>query len=339
MKKMIALTIMMTGLLHAGDDAVADALCCAASAHASSGQIERARTVYFQALALDDRCGEAYFGLGSLMEGRDHYAAGCYYKRAAVCLKNEVKASIAVSRMRNFDPSAGKLMALIDEYVRGVDSIVSSRTDSLTRDEAVKRLNALKIDELLPRARLPQFMLGHKIDLLPLIDVSKDALDKAAWQQAPDMTLISPDTGKHKLQIMYSAPEEYEYRVEFRRLDQNANGVVGIVVPTKLGSWQLLYHQNWRANMPGPSVEKNHMPQIIPGEKTVLSLKVKDDNIDGYINDVIFASTKAQPLDHNPMYDWYFKDKRAFGIGVQNCKAEFTSIKLIETSGHGNRLR
>jgi hypothetical protein len=177
---------------------------------------------------------------------------------------------------------------------------------------------------------MPRLNHDHAVDLLALTR-SRLGVVPSEWERSKT-GITSPGTGICKIQIPYSPPETYEFVAELRRLDDS--GTIGILVPAKGGVWQLWYHEVNRMNMLG---KPNIVPQIIlkSEEKFTLSMKVNGQHIDALMNgNVLMSTDKAVQAP-----EWTLHNGATLGFGTKNCRVEFLSLKIIETSGQGTILK
>ncbi len=168
------------------------------------------------------------------------------------------------------------------------------------------------------------------MNLLALLRNTPGAIPEG-WERT-DTGIISPASGKLKIQIPYAPPESYEFIVEFRRLD--TGGAVGLLAPDKIGVWQLWYHSIDKMDLIGkPEIKPPKALKI--GEMYTMSIIVNGRHMDALFDGKILSSTDSSSQAN----EWILTDKLALGFGTQNCRSEFTSIRVVEKIGVGFVLK
>ncbi len=310
----------------ASDSDVASALSEAGIAHAAKGNTVQATDALYRAIALDPKCWKALFALAKICEkDGSKIEAAILYQKAFICSTDSSVRSQSEARYRALNPLAAKLADLFKDYARSVESISRSRSiDSLT-EKCSERISDLKLDDFLSKDQMPRLSSGNTVNLLHLIR-STPGLLPSGWDRR-ETCIISPSSGVCKIQIPYKPTDSYQFSVSFKRID--ADGTVGILVPTKSGVTQLWYHEKNRMNMPGKQVILPPATKI--GDTCSLSLKVTGTHMEAYFNGKMLCVSDTPA----PAPEWLLEDPSCLGFGTKNCRAEITSITVSSIIGNG----
>ncbi|MCY3018862.1 MAG: hypothetical protein NTW87_07530 [Planctomycetota bacterium] len=147
-----------------GDPSLAAALAGSAAKLAAEGKADKARDLCFRALANDEDCPEALYELGKMFEKEGKaIAAGDFLARAArMFAKNEAdnpgfgsKRLDAERRLKKLNPYAGRLTELLTDYSLALSAVVRKVPDSLTKEEALDRIEALQLANFVPPDKIP----------------------------------------------------------------------------------------------------------------------------------------------------------------------------------------
>lgn len=178
------------------------------------------------------------------------------------------------------------------------------------------------------------------VDLLARIDPRRHALS-GRWSQDQG-NLISDRLAGCRIQIPYEPPEEYDFRVEFTRLE-GQDEIVQIC--SKSGSsfaWSMDHHQDRtfgfsamvEAPTPGP-VQTRAVDPLVNGRRYVSLVQVRKDGCKAYLNgwrvgawSTDFTGSRAGPV-------WSLLSDRALGLGAQESVVAFHRAELREVTGRG----
>ena len=187
---------------------------------------------------------------------------------------------------------------------------------------------------------------AHKtVDLLTLVDLSKDVI-RGNWWKFGDGSVACEPSNAALLEIPYSPPHEYDYRIVFV-VSSLANQPValaccggGTQFSFVIGGWGNTISGfsmiNGRgANINPTGVRANHW--IVSGQRHVSVVKVRKDGVEGWFDGVLVASHKTDWADMSPGYD---RLRRPDSIGLcVSTGACIESAKIIEITGEGKVLR
>ncbi len=332
MKLFIALFAVCLCLsVFASEADLASSLAETGVALLAKGKPVQAQDAFYKALAHDARCGKALFELAKIYDKQGaKEEASSLYQRALVCSTDTAVRSQASARYAALNPIGSKVTAAFKDYVKGLDAVVMAHPEIMTVDRCYERVRELGLATVLPKDDLPKLSPDGSVNLLALLRNTPGAIPEG-WERT-DTGIISPASGKLKIQIPYAPPESYEFIVEFRRFD--VGGVVGLLTPDKRGVWQLWYHSLDKMDLIGkPEIKPPKMMKV--GDKCAMSLAVNGRHMDASFDGKMLSSTDSP----SQAQEWILTDNLALGFGIQNCRVEFTSIRVVEKNGTGFVLK
>lgn len=180
------------------------------------------------------------------------------------------------------------------------------------------------------------------VDLLPLIDPTRDALN-GHWHSQPD-GVVSDNVKCAKIHIRYQPPEEYDFRIEFTRLSGKEDVCEmfthgGHSCVWLLGGWQGTiagFHQ-----VGGKDGNKNpttvHDFNMSTGERHTALVEVRKDSIAGYLDGNLLARYETDGSDLGVKSNWDV-GPNSLGIGSYISPTVFHVVELIEIGGKGHPL-
>ena len=192
-----------------------------------------------------------------------------------------------------------------------------------------------------PGATAGRATAGKPIDLMPLIDVKRDAA-KGAWTKRDDGVACNK-IQNGRLMIQYAPPEEYDYRIEFTRLDGN-DGVIQTFSHSEhsiglfMGSGGNVEYE--LINIKGPSAKNNpskvkSKSVLETGKRHTSLIKVRKDSITTYLDGREILSYRTDYSEFTGVKD---ADSRGVGIGAWSSPTVFHVIEIIEVTGQGKPL-
>ncbi len=84
------------------------------------------------------------------------------YARASASIKDQAKLKYSAERVKALDPSAAKLINLLDEYARGVEVVVNRNPSKDIVAVALERQEMLGLARALPVSRMPNIEPAKK---------------------------------------------------------------------------------------------------------------------------------------------------------------------------------
>lgn len=153
-----------SGEAKPADRSLAAALASSAAKLAAQGKVDKARDLCFRALANDEDCAEALYELGKIFEKDGRLiAAGDFLARAARQLAKDEGANPAFTskrldaerRVKALNPYAARFNEVLTDYALALSLIVKKVPDTLTQEEALDRIGALRLPDFVPPDKLP----------------------------------------------------------------------------------------------------------------------------------------------------------------------------------------
>ena len=240
----------------AADSETAAALALSASQLAANGKTEKARVLFYKALAHDERCPDALLGLAKIFEqeGNTSAAASFLALAAGELGKKEGDAEAARKlaearrRLAPLNPYAGRLTASAEEYAAELSAVFKKWQDALTQDEIARRINYLKLEQYVPAEKLPKVTVssrtpgggdsGPKRDpddgprMRPrLRNPDAKAEDAKADNVPPDVERALRAAGWTSIKGTWKLVRKDVYEVTDGRLEaQKVNGAISVIV-------------------------------------------------------------------------------------------------------------
>jgi len=166
----------------------------------ASGKTDKARDFFFKALAHDINYPIALHELGKVFEadGKNAIAADFLAKASLEFAKGEKsnpawagKRLDATRRLKTLNPYAAQFIAVMEDYAADLGKITKKSPDSMTAEEALRRVDVLMLPSFLPQDKLP------KIDR-PAGKVAENT---------PPRSVIGPDGFREKVVKTEIAPD------------------------------------------------------------------------------------------------------------------------------------
>ena len=183
---------------------------------------------------------------------------------------------------------------------------------------------------------------ANGINLLPLIDPAKDTLE-GKWTFANGALQCTTATRNALLAIPYNPADEYDLRLAFTRTD--GEGAITILLPShnKSFDFALDIKGDGRFERVANKIAKDNptaAPVVITNNhRYVLTLEIHKDIIRALLDDKLIAQWKTDYKDLGHYAMWKLPDEKRLALGVNNAKATFFEIELVELAGKGHPAR
>lgn len=198
-----------------------------------------------------------------------------------------------------------------------------------------------------PLARpLPAQDPGTPVDLLPLIDLERDAL-WGSWRRTPDRIVCDGGARAHRLQIPYEAPDEYDLRVTVRRKSDQSSFHIG------LSSGGHPFAVLLEAGGPREALSGLHLLEGRTGwqNNTTTTRPVLRSGVDAVVAVSVRKGGVKVEVDGVPLVDWSggatalsadpnfrIPNPRIPWLGVEVDEFEISAIVLMPITGTGRPL-
>jgi len=186
---------------------------------------------------------------------------------------------------------------------------------------------------------------GH-LDLLPLVDVEKDAV-AGTWKVDGGDLVITPDK-YNRLQLPVRPPEEYDFTVRFTRTEVNKGneGTVAIMLTYKDKPFDLALQASGNAARL-EAVNKNAVkdnPTIVPlklenNQPYTVTVEVRKDGVRALLDGKMLLEYKTDYKDLSGYASWKLKDTSLLGVGANSAGVRFEKIELVPVTGQPRVMR
>jgi hypothetical protein len=205
----------------------------------ASGKTEKAKEVFFKALAHDVNYPVALHELGKIFEteGKSSIAADFLAKAAVEFSKGEKsnpawsgKRLDATRRLKVLNPYAAQYVAAMEDYATDLGKITKKSPDSLTAEEALRRVDVLMLPSVLPADKLPKIDRPVAVDNKPKRVIGRDGFrEKAKTEIAPEVERTLKAAGWTKITGTWKKVAENKYEVTDGRLEcAKLNGAIQV---------------------------------------------------------------------------------------------------------------
>jgi hypothetical protein len=185
----------------------------------------------------------------------------------------------------------------------------------------------------LPTAGQPAPRPSGAVDLLPLIDLSRD-VRFGNWHVENGSALVSDASGRARIAIRYQPPREYDFLIQFTQVSGN-NCVTQIfsvdrhVANFVLAGWQRKHsgfqHINGKAGNVNPSTVEG--PALVNGKIHTCVIQVRKQMIQAVLDGQIITSYQTDGSDLSQR-DWDIQGQ-PLGIGSHETPTIFHKVELI----------
>jgi len=187
----------------------------------------------------------------------------------------------------------------------------------------------------------------ESIDLLPMIDVDKDAVS-GKWVKAGGF-LESPKRFGARIEIPFEPPAEYELTVVATPLDEPNGLLLGQLMSGH--RFVTLVNHNVRQDKPASALENVDGKNVSENSTAIMAELLKKDRPSQIIVTVRDGSVVVR-CDGRTVIDWAGKPeqlslgdywetphKNALFLGAYDCRYRFSRISLAPLAGEGRSLR
>ncbi|NQV24393.1 MAG: hypothetical protein HQ518_08500 [Rhodopirellula sp.] len=255
--------------------------------------------------------------------------------------------------------------AIVQEIALGMfdrPTPVSYRVDAtLKNGETVELWGYFQVREPGDKSLLPQIkavelsteeqgdtaLPTESIDLLPMIDVGKDAV-AGKWIKA-DGFVESPKQFGARIEIPFEPPAEYELTVIATPLDEPN----GLVLGQLLDGHRFLTLVNYAASKNNPaSALENIDGRNVGSNATTMLLELLQKNRPSQIIVTVRKDSVVVQCDGRKIIDWRGKPEQlslgdywntpnanSLFLGAYDCRYRFSRVSLVALSGTGKPLR
>jgi len=184
--------------------------------------------------------------------------------------------------------------------------------------------------------------LGKTIDLLPLVDVSKDAL-KGEWEMTDSKLISNPFTAAN-LQLPYRPPEEYDFHVTFSRVKGERSVEMILSKNGRSFVWSMGGFGNTRrgfyfVGQIGPKHEASVARGIESGRTYDVVVQVRNDAVRALVDGELAVEWPTDYKDFRLSSNWMLKDESCIGVGNDDGLVYFKQIEVREVTGEGEFIR
>ncbi|MCX6898212.1 MAG: hypothetical protein NT105_05880 [Verrucomicrobia bacterium] len=188
---------------------------------------------------------------------------------------------------------------------------------------------------------------SNVINLMPLIDPAKDAVD-GKWA-VQDGKLVSELGGRSRLMIPYEPPDEYDYRIILSRrqgtgyaiqyLPRNEHAalwIIGNKDDTLYGFEMVGGKGIYAANNP---TVKGATIGFASGRSFTSLVKVRKSGLKAFMDGKQITEWKTDFNDASISPYWELPNRQLLGIGNYRASFVFEKIEIVEITGKGKPLR
>lgn len=183
---------------------------------------------------------------------------------------------------------------------------------------------------------------GTPINLLPMIDVNRDAIE-GGWMRQPDGSISCDGTSRfNHLALPYQPSAEYDVTTTFTITGTVGDDAVMLIFTDRrhmctwiVNSWKvggagfnLVDH---KVGIDNATYSPNH--PLARGERHSITVKVRKNYVEGYLDGHMLShyNTSGSDLTMNP--GWHL-DGNQIGIGAM-CPTTFHSAEVVDVNGRG----
>lgn len=181
------------------------------------------------------------------------------------------------------------------------------------------------------------------IDLLRMVDLKKDVLS-GSWRMEK-VGLVSDASGYARLRIPYCPPDEYDFIIEFTRVE-GVDAVTQVLSRGRTGfSWNMGAHSNRVCGFElvnGRELRRSNLAIVAPamvenGRRYRSVVQVRNDGIAAYVNGRLIGRHRTDYSDLAANPNW-FVGEGCLGLGTYRSPTVFHVVQLIEMGGEGRLL-
>ena len=220
--------------------------------------------------------------------------------------------------------------------------LAKDRLPEESRDLAITRIRlATEVHESEKRS-------GRRVvNLIRLADPEKNTV-AGTWKITKKKELVSDRTRAGRIEFSYQPPEEYDFRIEFTRLE--GNEAVSQILPNPHNDNHFLWMMGgWQNSVAGfelvsgkvvaenPTTSKRPA-WLVNGQRYVSVVQVRKDGIKVLVNRKLVAELKTyfSNLTLHPAYR--LPGTNTLGVGSWDSRTVFHEVAVVEISGKGKVL-
>lgn len=175
----------------------------------------------------------------------------------------------------------------------------------------------------------------REVDLLALIDPARDAV-AGRWTTAGG-ALVSDGYRFARIRIPYRPPLEYDFRIEFERVE-GENDVTQIMpVGNQAVAWQMsgMDGRGWGfTEVQGVNGAVRFPPKIENGKRHVAEVRVRRDSVSAYFDGRLYRQIATGPSRFSVPERWAIGPP-ILGLGTCVSPTVFHKVQLVEVTGQG----
>ncbi|HEY3324141.1 MAG TPA: protein kinase [Planctomycetota bacterium] len=186
----------------------------------------------------------------------------------------------------------------------------------------------------------------NAIDLMPLIDVQKDAVTGQWSVDHGELKLDKTEVFAARLQLPYRPGEEYDFRVEFTVRNGKPDVNQSVIGGGRAFVWKMGGHGGSElfgfASVAGADLSNERNPtakRLSPlqlGQRHSSVVQVRKDGVWGYFDGQFVAQYKTDYTDMElPGWNFGQPDTKLLGLTAFQCSVLFHRIQILEVSGRG----
>lgn len=174
---------------------------------------------------------------------------------------------------------------------------------------------------------------SRRMDLLPLIDVKKNAI--AGNWQIKNRELSSDAAPFARIEIPYTPPDEYDFQITFTR--QSGRNDVNMILAHGYRSfmWMMcgMNNNSWALDMVGGAraginATSVRLPPIENGRKYTALIQVRKNYVAAYMDGKPVGAWSTNYQDLQIMSDWKLRSDNTLGVGSYMSPTTFHSIEI-----------
>jgi hypothetical protein len=182
-----------------------------------------------------------------------------------------------------------------------------------------------------PPASAPATAPGRVVNLLPLIDIADDTVS-GHWR-FEDGRLISDGSAFARIRVRYDPPPEYDFRIEFVRLEGSDDVVQMVNEGGRRCAWQMAggYGREWAFDaILGRKVVFNPHPRLSNGQRHTSIVRVRHDGISAFFDGKLAGQVQAKSSDLSLPVRWSLLGGRGLGLGSAYSRTVFYTAEVTE---------
>ncbi len=253
-------------------------------------------------------------------------------EREAVALLEEAK----VYKRTNMDDVYG--------YAEKLEQLSNAYRATAAGQEAQKLLSGVQYPD--PQSQLaPDGAWAGAVNLLDLIDTKKDVVG-GKWSKSGTVLNVEPEKTV-RIQLPYEPPEEYDFKIVFKRLsgEEDVNQIFSThgkalmwCMAASKNSWMGFECVQGKVTAGGPASVK--VAKALENNRKYTSIvQVRKRVVRAFLDGKLVKEYRTDYSDFSMRNEWKLKNERVLGLGAHNSKVVFEKIELRAVSGVGKKIR